>query len=204
MTYAVHLNQVKIIEWNLSFKAAALLSQMSVLSSWAKPVSKNGEVYYILYRKKILKELPTLGRSVATISKYIKELEDKGLIESINKNIDPAYRLSEKGKEWVSSTNEVKKNENSQKDEEFTFDLKKKSSYDQLSEEYLFYLSVCCKNYAKEVNIPEDEYESFIDYYAARGTLYKNWGKAFKSWCHKYKKDNPKNSKDDYFSGLYP
>lgn len=200
MTYTIQLNQLKIVEWALSLKAAVLLSKMTSLSSWAKPITKNGEVYFVLYRHKMIQELPILGSTEATISKYIKELEDKDLIEAINKNLEPAYRLTEKGKEWISDKKEAKENQNSKKNEKFTFDLIKNTAYDQLTQEYLSYLSTACKTYARDNSIPEDEYHTFVDYYTAKGSRYKNWGKAFKCWCNKYKKDNAKKPKDDYFS----
>lgn len=109
MTYNIAINQLKMMEWDLSFKACAILHKMVDLSSWADAIHVEKKTYYVLYRNKMLEELPCLGAALSTVSKYIQELEQKKIIESINKSTVPAYRLTAKGREWISDS----KNENS-------------------------------------------------------------------------------------------
>ncbi|MFW9627663.1 MAG: hypothetical protein ACMV1K_13135 [Sulfurospirillum sp.] len=220
MTFSIYLNQPKMLEWDLSFKAGILLSKMAELSSWATPITIENEVYYMLFRKKIQSELPLLGKNFSSISKTISELESKSLIESIQKNSTPAYRLSAKGKQWLTASINANDGESSndnnseispEKKAKFTFDLKMKRGYSLLSQEYKENLEYVCQEYAKNSNIPADEFGAFVDWHSAKGTLHQDWSKAFKYWCTMYKKRNRTNggelSKDDYFSnngkGLY-
>lgn len=202
-----------MVEWKLSFKAGALMSQMANLSSWATPITSESGVYYTLYRQKIKEELPVLGLNNETISKYIQELETKNLIESINKNTIPSYRLSAKGKEWVSSTLKSNGGEKCDKEESeispvkkeekvtaFTFTLSRNKSFDNLPQEYKEKLKMACHTYAGEEGIPTVEYETFADWHSAKGSEFKNWGSAFKNWCKKYTKYTKTNEVDPYFS----
>jgi len=208
------------MEWNLTFKACALFAKMVDLATWATAVTTDdGEVYYILYRTKMHEELPCLGSSVTTISKYIKELEDKKLIESIQKKTRPAYRLTAKGKEWVSekTNTNVGENKKSKKKEispekekedgKFTFNLKKKSEYINLSTLYKENLRLACQVYAEKEKIDLEEVGYFIDWHSSKGTLFKDWGAGFKSWCRKHKEFRGRSNsnggdfkKSDYFS----
>ncbi len=205
MTYSIYINQKKAMEWDLSLKAAVLLSQMSILHSWAKPVVYDDETYFMLFRAKIAKELPILGKSKATISSYIRELEDKELIESIDKNSTPAYRLTSKGNEWTSDSTNTDEGEN-QKEEEIApekekkrkrpyFSLSKPTIYEDLSEEYKKNLVEACKIRAEKEGLDLSEVGEFVNWHASKGTLFKDWSRGFVTWCKKH---------EDFKNRAYP
>jgi len=217
MTYNININQIKAIEWGLSIKAAMCLSKFMDLSSWATPVIIDNKTYYILYRSKLIEELPLLGKSLPTASRAIKELEDKEIIESVHKNTEPAYRVTKKGLEWLSNTSakgqELKKS-NDEENDKFTFRLKRELEYDDLSDEYKNFLKLGAIKYAKEQGLNENEFENFVNHKKSVGKSHKDWASAFKTWCSNAKKyakqhtktvypssETPKNSENNYNTG---
>jgi len=192
MTYNIAINQVKAIEWDLSLRACCGMSKFVDLSTWATPVIVESKVYYILYRSKLLEEIPIVGKSLSVASKIIKELEEKEIIESINKSTTPAYRLTDKGLEWVSDTKKEKtkgaEKKDSSKKEKFTFRLKRELEFDDLSREYTDFLKAGCEIYAKENGISQIEYTDFVNQKKSVGKAHKDWASAFKTWCSNAKK----------------
>jgi len=191
MTYNININQLKAQEWDLSLKACFGMCKMADLSSWANPVVVDKKVYYVLYRNKLLQEIPLVGKSLTTASRIITELENKGIIESINKATTPAYRLTDKGKEWLSDTackisNDCENNPLEKSDEEkvtFTFRLKTEMEYEDLSDDYKHYLHDGCMVYLKKEGLSSSNYDDFINKYKSTGKKYKDWRAAFKTWC---------------------
>jgi len=186
MTYNLNLNQVKMVEWDLSVKASILMCGMVSLSSWATAQTYDNEVYYVLYRSKIMAMFPVLGKSMPTISKYIAELESKDLIESTNKNFQPAYRLTAKGKEWVG----INKNPNGaeispEKENKKPMSLAHEVPLEDVGEEYQKLLETKCYEYCKTNNIRFEEMKAFSSWHIAKGTTYKNWYQAFVNWCNR-------------------
>ena len=213
MTYNIAINQVMMMKWDLSFKACAILHKMVDLSSWADAIHVDKKTYYVLYRNKMLDELPCIGTSLSTVSKYIQELEQKKIIESVNKSTVPAYRLTTKGRQWISDTKNEKTNDGENKDEivkpkKFTFRLTKDTEYPNLTLEYQENLKKGALVYAAAKAIPEIEYENFLNFKKSGGKKHKDWASAFKTWCSNYhkwnKEDQNKNSNggENYFSGV--
>jgi len=187
--YSLTLNQVKMVEWDLSVKAGLLMCVMTTLSSWATPVVQGSEVYYILYRDKIIVDIPLIGKSRTTISKFLKELKEKDLIEVVNENFTPAYRLTSKGREWLSD----RKNSNSGeispvKKTKKELSLSSEMALEDVGEEYQKLLHLKCYEYCKENNIRYEEMLAFASWHIAKGTLYKNWYRAFIVWCSRDRK----------------
>jgi len=185
VTYNININQIKAIEWKLSIKAALTMSKLSDLSSWAEAVFLDGKTYHILYRSKLLEELPILGKSLPTVSKALTELEEKEIIESIHKNTAPAYRLTDKGREWVSDTSKPKNGEKSKK---FSFRLKRDLEYDDLDAQYKENLKNGAMKYIEESNAKRSTFDDFINHRKSKGIAYKNWASAFKMWVANSKK----------------
>lgn len=191
MTYNININQLKAKEWDLSLKACFGMCKMADLSSWANPVIVDEKVYYVLYRSKLLEEIPLVGKSPTTASRIIKELEDKDIIESVNKATTPAYRLTDKGREWLSDSVQEKTNggeketldKSKEKPTKFSFRLKADVEYEDLSDDYKGYLKSGCMAYLSGIGLKASTYEDFVNKNKSTGKSYKDWRSAFKTWC---------------------
>lgn len=197
MTYNLTLNQVKMIEWGLSIKAGLLMCKMVTLSSWATGVMVEGDIYYVLYRSKIKEEIPILGNSASTISKYLNELLDKALIDRVNENAEPAYKLTAKGKEWISDTQETNDAEISPvKRQRDSLSLGVEVRLEDVSDEYKKELNIRCYEYCKANKIKDSELSIFANWHLSKGTTCTNWYRAFIMWCKRGEK-NQKNIKKE-------
>lgn len=221
MTYFGLINYQKALDWGLGKTTVHLMPVFSDLESWANPVKPNdpedNRPYYLLFQKKILKDIPYLG-SVTSISRSILELETKGIIESINKHFAPAYRLTEKGLSWKRKP----ENENSNGGESVELPLpkpslppkkeRKKNKFvlatpqrvEDLSKEYMDNLFQASMKMALEQNIPnaKDEFENFLLHHSKKGNKWANWKSAFQTWCKNNKKFNEPNGGESD-NGLY-
>jgi len=220
MTYFGLINYQKALDWDLGKTTVHLMPVFSDLESWANPVKPNdpedNRPYYLLFQKKILKDIPYLG-SVTSISRSILELETKGIIESINKHYAPAYRLTEKGLSWkrkpeIENTNggesaeplpqpktppkERKKNK---------FALSSLKRVEDLSKEYMDDLFQAAMNMALKNNMPnaKEEFEKFLEHHSKKGNKWANWLSAFSTWCRNSKKFNEPNGGEKDENGLY-
>lgn len=210
MTFNLNVNQIKAKEWDLSLRTSLAMCKFVDLSSWAQALHVDGKTYYIFYRSKLLEEVPLVGTSLPTASKIIKELEEKEIIESTHKATTPAYRLTDKGREWISDTPYSKPNDgeisNDGEKEQFTFRLKRELEYDDLTDEYKKYLKTGSLKYAKEQDLAASEYDDFINFKKSDGVSHKNWASAFKRWCsnaRKYGRAGKGDKKSTSSSGNY-
>lgn len=184
MTYSLNLNQTKMVEWGLSIKAGILMCKMVTLSSWATGVKVDEDIYYVLYRSKIKEELPILGNSVTTVTKYLAELIDKDLIDRVNENSEPAYKLTCKGKEWLSTTPKANDAEISpEKKQKDPLSLGVEMKIEDVDDEYKEKLHLKCYEYCQENGIKVSELKAFANWHMAKGTKYINWYRAFITWC---------------------
>ena len=94
------INSEKSIEWGLNIKCAYIFSWIYELPSWANKVIIGSDVYYFASKNKIIEELPLLTDKLDTVYRYLKILEEKGLI--VLKKIDSKdyIALTEKSKSW--------------------------------------------------------------------------------------------------------
>jgi len=219
MTFGMYTNLQKVNEWKLQLRTIHVMGIFADLESWATPHKSNDvnddNIYYLLYREKILAELPFLG-SVSTISRSIKELEDKGIVKCINKNTTPAYCLTEKGLSWKRKP-EIKKNANDSeskspklivpKDKKsHKFQLTKKTALVDLPDGYIERdLYTACLEVAQRQGIVNGklEYEKFIEHNSMIGGTWVNWLSAFSSWCRKHKELQKNQNGGDDGIGLY-
>jgi hypothetical protein len=196
MTYWGIINYEKLMEWKLGKTTVLLMPLFADLESWATRVKTDedsDEVYYLLFREKILEELPFLG-SISSISRAIKELEDKGIIKCIHKNSTPAYCLTQKGLSWKrkpktsEETNgaEPKKTKARIAKEKHPLFLAKKTKAKDLTETFIKNLQTYCHAYAEKTKIPKFQFEAFMDDRASKGVAYEDWASAFRTWCRKY------------------
>ncbi len=222
MTYSISLNLIKVNEWALSLNAAVVMGVFADLESWADKCRSgepnDGDFYYTLYHNKILKELPFLG-SRSTVVRAVRELEEKGLVKSINKHSTPAYALTEKGIGWKKVQPEPQPNGGESEEakpetakapkkerRKHRFSLAQKVFFDELAPEYLHELKIAAHEKCEQLGIPSDEYESFARYYIKTGTKYRNWLMAFGDWCRNHIKRNAKPNGADFTGndgGLY-
>lgn len=221
MTYFGLINYQKAIDWDLGKTTVHLMPVFSDLESWANPVKPNdpedNRPYYLLYREKILKDIPYLG-SLTSISRSILELETKEIIESINKHYAPAYRLTEKGLSWkrkpeTENPNGGESAEQPQPPKTAPKKERKKNKFalttpqraEDLSKEYmddLFQASMKVA-LAKNIKNPKDEFENFLLHHSKKGNKWANWLSAFQTWCNNYKKFNEPNGGERDANGLY-
>ncbi len=200
MTYHINMNIVKMTEWSITYNEGSVLYKIIELPKWANKINVDGDEYYLLYRNKLLEEIPPLG-TTRTISRIYKNLESKGLIKSVLKNTTPAYRVTEKGLEWM----ETKPKYIHSKEEKSrpTFRLEVLTEYDDLEEKYIEFLEHGAKDYCKTHRYPTNIYDDFVNFNKANGNSYKNWASAFKSWCSKAKKLKKKNTGNSNGFNLY-
>lgn len=100
MQYTVMINQSKACEWGLNAQQAMLFAFVYGVPSWAKPVTKGGEVFYALSKAKIVEELPLLTDKPDTAYRLLRALQDKGLVELSSTNQITLVRLTDAGKTW--------------------------------------------------------------------------------------------------------
>lgn len=198
MTFTMLINLEKVIEWDLSKTTIFIMGAFADLESWAIKYksndAENDDFYYLLYRSKILKDLPFLG-SASSVSRGIKELEDKGIIKSINKHSNPAYCLTEKGMTWKRKPDGGEKTPPSPKHKtppktKSKFSLGKKSRFDATSDEYRALIQQECLKYCSDNNASTEEFNSFIDWHVSKGSVFVNWLSAFRNWVRKANKIN--------------
>jgi len=220
MTYFGLINYQKAIDWDLGKTTVHLMPIMADLESWANPVKSNdpedNRPYYLLYREKILKDVPYLG-SVSSISRSILELETKGIIECINKHYAPAYRLTEKGFTWKRKPESENPNDGespeqtaqpktpSKERKKNKFVLPSKKRAEDLSKEYMDDLFKSAIDMANKRNIPnaKEEFEKFLEHHSKHGNKWANWLSAFSTWCRNNKKFNEPNGGEKDENGLY-
>lgn len=221
MTYFGLINYQKAIDWDLGKTTVHLMPVFSDLESWANPIKSNdpedNRPYYLLYREKILKDIPYLG-SLTSISRSILELETKEIIESINKHFAPAYRLTEKGLSWkrkpeIENPNGGESTEQPQQPKPAPKKERKKNKFalitpqrvEDLSKEYMDSLFQASMKTAIEKNIknPKDEFENFLLHHSKKGNKWANWLSAFQTWCNNNKKFNEPNGGERDTNGLY-
>lgn len=209
MTYSISLNLLKVNEWGLGLNAAVVMGIFADLESWADKCRSaepnDGDFYYTLYHNKILSELPFLG-SRSTVVRAVKELEEKGLIKSINKHSTPAYALTDKGLGWKkiipieeaapdqpnvgeSSADGAAKDPKPKKERKrHSFSLPSKCLIDECDEEYMNRLREAAYAKCDKDGIPREEYASFVRWYMKHTTKYRNWLATFGDWCDRYEK----------------
>ncbi len=220
MTYFGLINYQKAIDWDLGKTTVHLMCVFADLESWANAVKSNdpedNRPYYLLYREKILKDVPYLG-SVSSISRSILELETKGIVECINKHYAPAYRLTEKGLSWKrkpdsenpnggESSEQPQQPKTPQKERKKNkFALASPKRVEDLSKEYMDDLRKSCIDLAirYEIQTPQNIFEDFLLHHSKKGSRWANWFSAFVTWCKKNKEFSKPNVGEQDSNGLY-
>jgi len=105
MKYTIYVNQAKAIDLGLTnINQAMIFDLLTTASTWAKATHINGEVYYWVARQSIVKELPILGLKPDTAYRHLKALGELGLIDYKKDGKKDCIRITNKGKEYLSST----------------------------------------------------------------------------------------------------
>lgn len=81
MQYIITINQKKAMEYGLNIKQAALMDHLGKLSTWANAMQFDDGVYYSVALNKICTDLPMVSDKTDTISRHLKVLKDKGLLD---------------------------------------------------------------------------------------------------------------------------
>lgn len=193
---------------NVSVSSAIVFDVIVKLMSHSqiqKVVFDDG-IYTVIYRNMILLQLKYFKISTRTLSDALRELEDAGLIESINKNTTPAYRTTQKADEYnflpKNGEFSVAQNNPQKNKKEQLFSLHFNTTLEKITDEYKNLLKKKCFEYSTKQGIDfKATFEHFWDYHSAKGSKFKNWFSAYKNWCRTSKRFNqPKNHQ--YFDGV--
>lgn len=105
MKIHISINQDMAIKLGITnANQAHIFDLLTAASSWATPVSIEGEVYYWVARQTVVKELPLLGLKPDTVYRHLKTLSDLGLIVYKKQGTRDCVRLTDKGKTYMSNT----------------------------------------------------------------------------------------------------
>jgi hypothetical protein len=100
MQFTLTINQVKALEWGLNSQQALLFAFVYGCPSWAKPITTENGVFFVLSKAKIIEELPLLTDKPDTAYRMLKALQDVGLIELSSTSNVTLFRLTEKAAAW--------------------------------------------------------------------------------------------------------
>lgn len=100
MQFTVTINQVKALEWGLNSQQALLFAFVYGCPSWAKAMTTEQGVFFVLSKAKIIEELPLLTDKPDTAYRMLKVLQDVGLIELSSTSSVTLFRLTDKAAQW--------------------------------------------------------------------------------------------------------
>lgn len=182
---------------NISINSVIVFEAIYQLSrlSYATIKVVDGKNYFVLYKNYILKHIPQFKIKSHTLATALSELETSGLLESIDKNSEPAYCFTQKADKYITGTfapanDGVEVEPQKSKKKEPLFSLRKAVEAHALSVEYFKLLKKHSHDICQKENIDKDEFGKFIDHHNAKGTKLKNWLSAFRNWIRNYKKWN--------------
>jgi len=203
MLYNLFVNQKMGKEENISGNALVVFDAFRQLMSlpYIEQTVIEGERYTVLYRNMLLNQVPYFIKSTRTLSRAIKELIDAGLVKSNDNNIYPAYTFTNKALSYMTSSSSHEIGENIQKQTKKrakpVLSLLKKTRFDDLGEEYLKVFKARAKDMSKTHNVPDGEFEIFIEHHVKKGNKFTNWLAAYSTWCRNYKKFHKNDGKND-------
>ncbi|MDT8338552.1 MAG: hypothetical protein RQ763_05080 [Sulfurimonas sp.] len=182
---------------NISINSVIIFEAIYQLSrlSYATIKVVDGKNYFVLYKNYILKQIPRFKISSRTLANALGELDAAGLLESIDKNSEPAYCFTPKADKYISSTfapscDGIEQDKTKSKKQPL-FSLQKAVEANKLKAEYLVLLKTYALEICKEESISKEEFAKFLDHHNSKGTKFKNWLSAFRNWIRNYKKWNP-------------
>lgn len=110
MKYNINLNQLKMVEWGLSFSEWCLVDLFSHLPTWADEEIIDWKIWYFFSKNKILDEMPVLSPTwkIDTVYRQAKSLVDKWFLEFIKIWKKDYWNISKKIKEWNFEDNSEK------------------------------------------------------------------------------------------------
>ena len=154
----------------------------------------NNERYTVLYHNMILKQIPIFITSKRTLSRAIQELKEADLLKYAGNNMAPAYTFTDKAMSYITRNNgngsgDVSLDANKVRKKPL-FELSKLTKIPDLKKEYYILLREHCLSICEKENIPQEEFEKFIDYHSSKGNKFVNYIRAFGSWVRNYKKFN--------------
>lgn len=102
MQYTLTINQPKAIAWGLNAQQALLFAFVYGCPSWARPMERDGQVFYALSKQKIVEELPLLTDKPDTAYRMLRALHAAELIEQVDSESADVYalRITDKGRHW--------------------------------------------------------------------------------------------------------
>lgn len=107
MQYSLYIDQKRSVEWRLTPKQALLFSYITTATKWAQSTTQEESIYYFLSKNKLCQEMPLVATKTNTMYKYIKQLEEKGVIlHQVIKNMTH-IAITNKGKMWGKQGNIV-------------------------------------------------------------------------------------------------
>lgn len=107
MKYTLFLNQHKAKELGIkNINQGHIFDLYTTVSTWASPIIHDNKVYYWAARQRVCEELELLNLQPDTVYRHNKFLAEIGLIEYIKIDKKDCIRLTEKGKSYLSKTDQ--------------------------------------------------------------------------------------------------
>ena len=100
MQFTLMIDQSKSVEWGLTPQESILFSFIHQVPTWAKPINKDGQVFYAISKLKIVEELPILTDKPDTTYRILKSLHSKGVISLSSTSRITLIQVTDKGKAW--------------------------------------------------------------------------------------------------------
>ena len=104
MKFTITINQVRALEWGLSFQQAGLFAFLYECPSWSNPVKTDDGIFFAVSKAKIIEEVPLLTDKPDTIYRILKSLVAAGVIDLSSTPKITLFRLTDKGKTWNKKT----------------------------------------------------------------------------------------------------
>ncbi len=203
MTYFGMINYAKAVEWELGKTTVHLMPIFADLPFWAKGYVKpnvgeneSAEMYFMLFREKILSDIPFLG-SLSAVSRGISELLEKEIIKREFINGNPCYALTPKGMEWKARV----ESEDQTAAKPFNFQFKRSMHFSKLSKIYIRELKKFFKNQAEKMGLDaQSEFNKFSSHYTASSTKSLNFSASASKWLQHEKDRLRKEAQKDTLS----
>ncbi len=105
MKYTSTINNLKVIEWQITLSQAFLIDILVTSELWANRITIDDTDYRWVSKGKIIEEIPHVFKNTDTVYRALKELDKKSIIEYKKQGRKDLIRVTKKGKEWVFDTN---------------------------------------------------------------------------------------------------
>jgi len=102
MKFSLFVNQYQAIELGIkNIQEAVIFDLLTTASTWANPEIVDNQVYYWVSRTKIVEMLPILNLKADSVYRYLKHLNEIGLVEYKKDKKKDLIIITKKGKKYL-------------------------------------------------------------------------------------------------------